>query len=110
MCGIGMMWEHLVTLYFYISQDELPGAVEEEEDEEDGDEEEEDEEDDDEVDDEMERHGGGRPAKRPRSDFVIEEAGKVTCELISISCGLCSCCCVCTCSKIVTGPCDTSDI
>ena len=37
----------------------------------------------------MERHGGGRPAKRPRSDFVIEEAGKVTCELSSVSCGLC---------------------
>ncbi|XP_065901538.1 transcription elongation factor SPT5-like [Dysidea avara] len=57
------------------SEDELPEGDEEEDDEEDGDEEEEeDEEDDDEVDDEVERHGGGRPAKRPRSDFVIEEA------------------------------------
>ena len=63
-----------------LSQDELPEGDEEEEDEEDGDEEEEeeDEEDDDDVDDEVERHGGGRPAKRPRSDFVIEEAGKAT--------------------------------
>ena len=80
---INTIIQHLshIQLHYVSSQDELPEGDEEEEDEEDGDEEEEeeDEEDDDDVDDEIERHGGGRPAKRPRSDFVIEEAGKVTC-------------------------------
>lgn len=55
-------------------QDELPeGEEEEEEDDDDDDEEEEEEE---EEEDEMERYGS-KPAKRPRSDFVIEEAGQL---------------------------------
>ena len=50
------------------TQDELPEGEEEEEEEEDDDDEEEE--------DEMERYGS-KPAKRPRSDFVIEEAGQL---------------------------------
>ena len=61
-------------------QDELPeGEEEEEEDDDDDDEEEEEEEE-----DEMERYGS-KPVKRPRSDFVIEEAGQLNYTTIFVS-------------------------
>ena len=59
-------------------QDELPeGEEEEEEEEEDDDDDEEEEE------EEEEERYGSKPAKRPRSDFVIEEAGQFA---VNINC------------------------
>ena len=59
----------------------MPEGEEEEDDDDDDDDDEEEEE---EEEDEVERYGS-KPAKRPRSDFVIEEAGQLNVILVLLT-------------------------